>query len=119
MILLMIVVKFKGMHASAGASVVEGHHIIRSHDQVQPLTAEERAARDMVRAEEALKQGILYMDSVVLKWTDMDCLKPGGWLTDKVMEFYTKFFDRGEDVTLGKSRKDLLKEAADMELKRG
>jgi Ulp1 family protease len=71
---------------------------------------------DTVRAAEALKQGIIYcpsyldLDSIGLKWKDLDCLNPGGWLTDKVMGFYTKYLERGEDITLGKSRKELLEQ---------
>jgi hypothetical protein len=97
MILLIIVVKFKGVHASTGASIVEGHQIIRSDHQVQAPTAEERAAQDMVRAAEALKQGIIYypsyskLDSIRLKWKDLDCLKLEGvadgqsyWILHKV-----------------------------------
>jgi Ulp1 family protease len=41
-----------------------------------------------------------------LKWGDLDCLKPEGWVMDIVLGFYIKYFEHGEDITLGKSGKE-------------
>jgi Ulp1 family protease len=98
--------KFKGVHASAGASVA-GQEIVRACDHVQPLTAEQLDAWNRQREEDAFKRGILYYPAYVddfligLEWKDTKCLGPGGWLSDPVMNFYTKVLERREDVTLG------------------
>jgi Ulp1 family protease len=98
--------KFKGVHASTGASVA-GQEIVRARDHVQLLTAEELAARNRQREADAFKMGILYYPEYVddfligLEWNNTNCLGPGGWLSDPVMSFYTKLLERGEDVTLG------------------
>jgi hypothetical protein len=60
---VIIVVKFKGVHASAGASIVEGFDDKSSDHQVQATTAQEKAAQDKVRAAEALKQGVRFYPS--------------------------------------------------------
>jgi hypothetical protein len=58
-----IVVKFKGVHASAGASVMEGFEDKSSDHQVQAPTGEKKAAHDKVRAAEPLRRGIIYYPS--------------------------------------------------------